>query len=200
MLRYAPHAQLSFSVMFHERRSMKFPLIISLSLLFVASCAVWPDPYHMQIYKPVGQNSHSVGSDKLEISIQSSSTYSDEAYPPYRLSLTLLSGAQKPESVKINSVSVSWNNRPMQQVSLTDTYSQRKIHIPGNIENLNPAPCCRFHAISNWLPIGHNPGDTVSVTVGITSSNGQQYSPHTVNVNFEAVTKKGLLQVDGFTG
>ncbi len=182
--------------------------------LGLVSCVVWPDPYHMQIYRatdgpverggpPFNSPSDSpylVGRDLVYIYIQASGTYLDEAYPPYRVSLRILSGGGDAPSITIHSISVEVNGKHIDKVTLRDIRTDFMVPVPGEISRAQPAPCCRLMAVSNWLDINHNPGDLLTVTVELTSRSSSGVFERTVTRTFEAVVKRGLFQVDGFPG
>lgn len=178
-----------------------------LTVVITTSCFA---PYRMEVYRPpdgiqkIGDPPYTnqelqrflVGGDYLEIGVQASGHYTDEAYPPYRVSLWLISGDLQVDSVRIHDVSITLNGEPVDDIALENLDTHEAIPVPGQVKDLSPAPCCRFRAITDWIDIGHVPGNLLIISVELEVSGPQGTSREVIERTFVAKTKRGLFQFD----
>ena len=99
--------------------AVKFRLLSLLGVLLLVSCTI--APYRMEEFRPIDDEPRDwdppyvdqrmapyvVGNDFLWLWIDSSGTDTHEAYPPYRVRMTLHSGGDTLNSVYIHKFSVS---------------------------------------------------------------------------------------------
>ncbi len=179
-----------------KNRSVRQHIVLVFVSIILTSCVVWPDPYRMQVFRVSDVSSYKVGSDKLAINVISSGFNDDEAYPPYRISIWLLNGGEDIEVVSINRLSVTLNGAELENVKLEDIKSNAEIVVPGVIEQITTAPCCRFRVVSNWLDIDHKVGDKLEVTIDIHAKSSTSSYRSTSTWRFYASIEKGLFQGD----
>lgn len=180
-----------------------------LSIVVIATAltsCVMPDPYRMEVFEPQEGNfwnipftskkytPHVINEDRLWISIDSSGTNVDEAFPPYRLRLRLQPSPSEERTVYIHSVSITYQDTTWTPTLLHDVTSDRTFSIPGEVSSSNEN--FRFWLLSDWIDIEHIAGEKLIATVDIESASQTNRVRQTVSRSFKAKVKRGIFQDD----
>ena len=180
-------------------------LSIVVMVTALTSC-IMPDPYRMEVFDPTDGKYWNtlctskkytpilINEEPLWISIDSSGHYVDEAFPPYRLRLSLDSETSEERNIYIHSVSITFNGSTWSPSLLHDVSSDKTFSIPGKVSSSNEH--FRFWLLSDWIDIEHIAGKKLTASIDIESKGPTKSVRRTVSRTFKAKVKKGFFQDD----
>ena len=169
---------------------MKLKLFVLFFLAFINGCIV--GPYKSQSYAEIRGSRAIVGENEYHFYIVDGGKYEgDEAVPPYRIGIWLLSNEISFKKITIEEVQVSLNGKKVEGVSFKNIGSKSVVSIPGTVQKINMAPCCGFKLISNELPFEYVEGDRLDVFISLTINSEKKSS---ASISYKATVKKGLIR------
>ena len=170
--------------------NMKLLSLILILVVFLSACVV--GPYRDQIYEEVKGSQSFTGNNEFAFYIVDGTiNEGDEIKPPYRVGIWLLSNKTPFEKITIDEIRVSLNGREIEDVSFEHIRLNSEVSIPGEVEQINPAPCCGFTIISKELPIKHVAGDQLDIFISVTTDSLNKSSGF---VSYKAKIKKGFIK------